>query len=140
MGDETIVDSAYDDVKPLADIEATPENLKDIREYGYSYWVRYLSRHPKPMYQGKSEPWYFMSRLTVNKEYQNVEKGDRLLAIWQGQGSYTFITNDYKSNNWNLNKNIEYGDIEGVWTYIYFSYSSITSQAVGFVKYTGKEP
>ncbi|CAD8123997.1 unnamed protein product [Paramecium sonneborni] len=140
MGDETIVDSAYDDVKPLADIEATPENLKDIREYGYSYWVRYLSRHPKPMYQGKSEPWYFMSRLTVNKQYQNVEKGDRLLAIWQGQGAYTFITNDYKSNNWNLNKNIEYGDIEGVWTYIYFSYSSITSQAVGFVKYTGKEP
>ena len=82
MGDETIIDSGFDDVKPLADIQPTAENLKDIREYGYSYWIRYLTRHPKPMYQGKKEPWYFMSRLTSNKEYQNVEKGDRLLAIW----------------------------------------------------------
>jgi hypothetical protein len=84
MGDPTIVDTAFDDPKPLATIEATKEKLSDIREYGYSYWFRYLTRHPKPMFEGKKEPWYFMSRLTVNKEYQNIEKGDRLLAIWLG--------------------------------------------------------
>lgn len=59
-----------------------PEQLQDVREYGYQFWMRFLTRHPVPLYQGKKEPWYFISRLTSNKDYKNAEKGDRLLAIW----------------------------------------------------------
>jgi len=66
MGDETIVDSAFNGEKPLADIQATGEKLKDVREYGYSFWMRYLTRHPVAMYTGKKDPWYFISRLTSN--------------------------------------------------------------------------
>ena len=82
MGDETIVDSAFNGEKPLADIQATGDKLKDVREYGYSFWMRYLTRHPVPMYTGKKEPWYFVSRLTTNQNYGNIGKGDRLLAVW----------------------------------------------------------
>jgi hypothetical protein len=34
-----------------------------------------------------------------------------------------------------LTQNVNYGDIEGVWTYIYYSYSVALKRAVGFVKY-----
>ena len=43
-------------------------------------------------------------------------------------------------DSWNTVKVIDFGDIEGVWTYVYFSYSSITNQAVGHIKFSGKEP
>jgi hypothetical protein len=36
-------------------------------------------------------------------------------------------------------KSVPYGDIEGVWTYIYFSYNGKTSTAVGLIKYAGEE-
>ena len=35
---------------------------------------------------------------------------------------------------------MNYGDIEGVWTYIYYSYSVPLKRAVGFVKYATDEP
>jgi hypothetical protein len=41
---------------------------------------------------------------------------------------------DDKSKNPNIYKQIPYGDIEGVWTYIYLSYSNKLNTAVGFVK------
>jgi hypothetical protein len=50
-----------------------------------------------------------------------------------------FATNDKKTGNANVNDNIAYGDIEGVWTYVYYSYSRTESQAVAFLKYSGKE-
>ncbi|CAK59383.1 unnamed protein product (macronuclear) [Paramecium tetraurelia] len=137
ISDETIFDSAYDDIQSIAKVEIT-ENL--IEGYGYSFWLRYLTRYPKPMYQGKTEPWYFVSRLTNNLKYQDTEKGDRLLGIWQGQGFYAFFTDDYKDTNQNLNEQIKYDDIEGVWTYFHFSYSSTINKAVGFVKYSDQEP
>lgn len=64
--------------------------------------------------------------------------GDRLLAIWLGNKDtgYTFITNDKKTNNANLHKPVPYTDIEGVWTYIHFSYAN--KKAVGIV-YANKE-
>jgi hypothetical protein len=40
---------------------------------------------------------------------------------------------DDKTKNPNIYKAIPYGDIEGVWTYLYFSYKDGT--AVGFIKY-----
>ncbi|CAD8193826.1 unnamed protein product [Paramecium pentaurelia] len=137
ISDNTIIDSAYDDIQSIAEIEVSDNNL--IEGYGYSFWLRYLTRYPKPMYQGKTQPWYFVSRLTNNINYQDTEKGDRLLGIWQGQGFYTFFTNDYKTNNWNLNQQIEYYDIEGVWTFFYFSYSNTFNKAVGFIKYSDQD-
>ena len=59
--------------------------------------------------------------------------GDRLLAIWLGQGYYQFATCDYNKNKPNVISNINYPDIEGLWTYVYYSYSD--SKAVGFIKY-----
>ena len=102
------------------------DKLKDVRQYGYGFWFRYLTRYPVPLFQGKKEPWYFISRLTNKPKYGNVEMGDRVLAVWQGLQSYAFITNDVKSGNPNIVKSIPYGtEIEGLWTYFYYSYSSI---------------
>jgi hypothetical protein len=42
---------------------------------------------------------------------------------------------DDKTANPNIYKPIAYEDIEGVWTYVYFSYNGKLNQAVGFIKY-----
>ena len=130
--------SSAPNTKPVADIKVPEDALAEVNEYGYGYWCRFLTRHPEPLYTGLSEPWYFMSRLTSNDPYDNVNMGDRLLAIWLGNkdNGYTFITNDKKTSNANLYKPIHYTDIEGVWTYIHFSYSN--KKAVGIV-YANKE-
>jgi hypothetical protein len=36
--------------------------------------------------------------------------------------------------------NVNYGDIEGVWTYIYYSHSIPIKRVVGFVKYGTDQP
>jgi hypothetical protein len=43
-----------------------------------------MTRYPVPMLNGKNAPWYFVSRLTRNNPYKDVEMGDRTLAIWLG--------------------------------------------------------
>ena len=45
---------------------------------------------------------------------------------------------DDKTKNPNIFKAIPYGDIEAVWTYVYFSYSNKQTSAVGFLKYWTK--
>jgi hypothetical protein len=42
---------------------------------------------------------------------------------------------DKPSNNPNLRTLIPYADIEGVWTFVYFSYSKDEKKAVVFLKY-----
>ena len=64
--------------------------------------MRFLTRHPVPMLEGKNQPWYFVSRLTRNDPYGNVGLGDRLLCLWLGQAGYTFITLDDKTKNPNV--------------------------------------
>ena len=44
--------------------------------------MRFLTTYPKRLINGKNAPWYFVSRLTSNKPYDDVGMGDRLLAIW----------------------------------------------------------
>lgn len=61
--------------------------------------------------------------------------GDRVLAIWHYDTGYTFTTNDKASKNPNVNKNLATGDIEGLWSYVYFSYSGRLRKAVGLVKF-----
>lgn len=121
-------------------MKLTGDKLKDVREYGYGYWMRFMTRHPAPLFSGKKEPWYFISRLTSNANYGNLGKGDRLLGVWQGQDGYYFATNDVKTNNFNAFNKIAYSDIEGVWTYVYFSYSTPQQKATAFVKYEGANP
>ncbi|KAM3127221.1 hypothetical protein pb186bvf_020641 [Paramecium bursaria] len=126
-GDERILNSAVDQPKPLADIQVDSDKLKED------------FRQPVPLYNGKKEPWYFLSRLTNNVKYGNVVMGDRVLATWLGQEGFTFITNYVKTTNPKFNKAIPYGDIQGVWTYIYYIYSQIENQGVGFLKYGDKD-
>lgn len=62
--------------------------------------------------------------------------GDRLLAIWQGQGFYHFTTCDKPKNQANIVQNINYPvDIEGLWTYVYYSYSVKDKKAIAFIQY-----
>ena len=44
--------------------------------------MRFLTAYPDRLLNGKNAPWYFVSRLTSNMNYKNIEMGDRLLAIW----------------------------------------------------------
>jgi hypothetical protein len=36
--------------------------------------------------------------------------------------------------------NVPYGEIEGKWTYVYFSYSGVDHKAYAFVEFEGEEP
>lgn len=73
--------------------------------------------------------------MTRNDPYDNVRLGDRVLCLWLGTDGYYFITMDDKTSNPNIFKPIAYEDIEGVWTYVYFSYTAKLNLAVGFIKY-----
>lgn len=82
-GVSAIADAAFD--KPaVADIQLKQEQLKDVQEYGFGYWLRFLSRHPVPLLSGKNQAYYFISRLTRNNPYTDVQMGDRVLALWLG--------------------------------------------------------
>lgn len=102
--------------------------------------MRFLTVYPARLLSGKNEPWYFVSRLTYHKEYDNIRMGDRTLAIWQGQGYYHFTTCNAATNNPNQIENINFpADIEGLWTYVYYSYSSDENKAVAHIKYGNQE-
>ncbi|CAD8058815.1 unnamed protein product [Paramecium sonneborni] len=134
-----IHESSVDQEKPV--FENTIEKEKDFIEYGYGYWLRFLTLYPKRLENGKNAPWYFLSRLTLNKNYQNIAMNDRLLALWLGQGFYHFTTCDLVQNQPNLIQNINHhDDIDGQWTYIYYSYNSIFKQAIGIIQFGNENP
>lgn len=54
-----------------------------------------------------------------------------MLALFLSKTGYLFVSNDAKSSNPNVFKALEFGDIEGVWTYVHFSYSPKDKKAVG---------
>jgi len=97
--------------------------------------MRFLTTYPERLENGKNAPWYFVARLTKNIPYEDVGMGDRMLAIWQGQGYYHYTTCNQDGNQANVVQNINYDDIEGVWTYVYYSYSIELKRAVGFIQY-----
>lgn len=86
---------------------------------------------------GKQAPWYIVSRMTWHEKFDNIRLGDRLMALWQGQGFYHFATLDKPSGNPNVVANTPYGDIEGVWTFVYMSYSLPKTTAVNIIRYDG---
>lgn len=53
-----------------------------LEEYGYGFWLRFLTTYPERLIQGKKAPWYFLARLTNKEKYDDVTMGDRILAIW----------------------------------------------------------
>lgn len=96
--------------------------------------MRFLTCYPQRLTSGKNAPWYFLARLTRNNPHQDIGLGDRLLAIWQGSGYYHFTTNN--DANPNVVQNLNFPeDIEGLWTFLYYSYSLPDTKAVAFVKF-----
>lgn len=82
-----------------------------------------------------------MARLTPNANFGNINFGDRLMAMWQGNGYYTYITCNTQNNNPNQLQNINFpGDIEGLWTYIYYSHGKQAGRSVGFAQYGSGQP
>jgi len=63
-------------------VEKEDSSEANLSEYGYGFWARYLTAYPVRMISGKNAPWYFVSRMTSNKNYGNAAMGDRVLAIW----------------------------------------------------------
>lgn len=60
--------------------EEIVDTLSD--EYGYGFWFRFMTAYPTRLWNGKSAPWYFVSRLAGNLDYKDNKVGDRLLAIF----------------------------------------------------------
>jgi hypothetical protein len=82
LTDEKEVPNSFDDRAPKVDNQSP--DLKDLVEYGYGFWARFLTAYPDRLLSGKNAAWYFIARLTVNKNFDNVRMGDRTLAMWQG--------------------------------------------------------
>lgn len=64
--------------------------------------------------------------------------GDKILAIFQGQTGYVHQANHIAEQKEQQVRTgtVEYqGDIEGVWTYVYFSFSQVVQRAVSFVSF-----
>jgi hypothetical protein len=85
--------------------------------------MRFLTTYPTRLWAGKNAPWYFLARLTKNNPNDDIGFGDRVLAMWQGAGYYHFTTCNTANNNPNQILNVDYpADIEGLWTYVYYSH------------------
>lgn len=118
----------------MAEIDIANNDLKDSSEYGYGFWLRFMTRHPNPLFDGLTEPFYFVARLTENVPYKNTNLGDRVLATFFTSNSYHFTTYNSITNEPNVRGDLKFPeDIEGVWTYLYFSYSAKESKGVGFL-------
>lgn len=132
---EGVLKVPYDGNSPKSEEFDADHLPRVIDEYGYGFWMRYLTYYPKIMLSGKNGPWYFTARLTINKPFGDIGMGDRVLAIWQGQGYYHFTSNNVAANNPNIITNVPYGDIEGLWTYVYYSHHRKEKRTVGFIQY-----
>ena len=61
--------------------------------------------------------------------------GDRALSIFMSEEKFYFGTYNSESNN--VYKSIDHEDIEGVWSFVYYSYSTQYKKAVGYIKIGG---
>lgn len=56
--------------------------------------------------------------------------------MWQGAGFYHFTSCNQADGNPNYTANVNYpGDIEGLWTYVYYSHSRVVKRSVGFIQF-----
>lgn len=82
LRDQEVLDSAFNQDKPVADQVFEGDALAGVTEYGYGFYYRHLEQYPVQMRDGRPDPWYMMSRLSWNKDVNNIRMGDRLLATW----------------------------------------------------------
>lgn len=80
--EKTGFENAQSQEKPVVD--KTSKSEQPFEEYGYGFWLRFLTVYPERLLAGKNQAWYFVSRLTLHQDYDNIRMGDRVLAIWQG--------------------------------------------------------
>ena len=74
-----------------------------------------------------------MSRLTNKKIPGDLGLYDGTLATWSAKGFYRLSTFNIGTDN--LDKNMNYpDDIEGVWSFIYFSHHLDKGLSVGMIK------
>ena len=76
--------------------------------------------------------------MTYNVNNNDYAMGDRLLAIWQALGNYYFSTlhDGTGANDYDRAKEVTHPtDIEGLWTFIYFSHGKSAQRSVGFTKF-----
>ena len=65
--------------------------------------------------------------------------GDRTLAVWIGAGFYHFTTYNTIGNVVNVINNVPYeNNLEGVWTYLYYSYKQDEMTAKGYLKFSSR--
>ena len=66
--------------------------------------------------------------------------GDRILSVSTGNENFFFNTQDTNGNNLNVNQQIRNPtDSEGIWTYIYYSYSVKEKSAWGYLRQGSEE-
>lgn len=68
------------------------EQLENLEEFGYGFYIRYLSQYPVQMRVGKTAPWYRIARLSKTDKYGDGGVGDRILANWMGIDGYSFVS------------------------------------------------
>jgi hypothetical protein len=56
-----VLDSPSTKEKPVLDQNVKADN--NLEEYGYGFWMRFLSAYPDRLFSGKNEAWYFVARL-----------------------------------------------------------------------------
>lgn len=123
---ETSFDSEW-----VKEREFNERQISDASEYGFGLWVRYLHNIPEKS-DGLANEWYHVARLTESYPLSdNSAPGDQTLAILLGRRSYRFGTYDVAEPSTSVTQDVQHGaHIDGVWTYLYFSYSR-TGKAVG---------
>lgn len=53
--------------EPTADSVIEGKDLGGASDYGYGFWIRWLSRYPEELLTGRTkDTYYFISRLTTN--------------------------------------------------------------------------
>lgn len=113
----------------------SPLKLDGHTDYGYGFWAKFRLAHPIRIIDKPA--WQSIVRFTINQDHQDVKTvGDRTLANFLGRGFYHFSTYNLNNNAVNVIQNINYeNSLEGVWNFIYFSYSAAFQTATGMVKF-----
>jgi hypothetical protein len=76
------INAATDKESPFTKVLKIDDLPVGLNEYGYGFWMRFLTTYPTRLWAGKNAPWYFVARLTINESFGDAGFGDRLLAIW----------------------------------------------------------
>lgn len=86
--------SAFD--KPAVfEKEWTEKELSNVSEYGYGFWLKYLSTYPTSLPTGLAGDYFMVARMTSNKEINKDSvsiPGDRLLGTWMSNKAFIFGT------------------------------------------------